>query len=143
MIEEYYGGDFNPYYHTEEDRIAILNMPYFHEMAKLSIGSLASMAVPVVTVSVDEFAQLEALHISNFPNPFSSETTISYTLDKENYLRLSMVNSLGKEVRVLENGIKQSGVHQLQLSVDNLPGGLYFLFTQTPNGIFTHKMLIN
>ena len=38
IIEEYYGGDFNPYYHTEEDRIAILNMPYFHEMAKFSIA---------------------------------------------------------------------------------------------------------
>ncbi len=47
IIEEYWGGDFNPYYHTEEDRISILHMQYFHKMAQLSIGSLASMAAPV------------------------------------------------------------------------------------------------
>ena len=142
LIEEFYGGDFNPYYHTEEDRIAILNMPYFHEMTKLSIGSLASLAVPIVTVSVDKYNQSATLQLSNFPNPFSSETNITYTLDNESYLRISIVNSLGKEIRVLENGVKQSGIHQLHLQVDDLPGGMYFLCAQLPNGLVTHKMLI-
>ncbi len=50
---------------------------------------------------------------------------------------------MSKEVRVLEDGIKQSGAHQLQLQVGNLPGGIYFLFAQTQDGIFTHKMLID
>ena len=118
-------------------------MPFFHEMAKLSLGSLASMAVPIVAVSFDEISQLATIQLSNFPNPFRSETTISYSLDKESYLRISMVNSLGKEVQVLEDGIKRSGAHLMKLYVDNMPGGVYFLITQTPNGIFTHKILIN
>ena len=45
LIEEYYGGDFNPYYHTDEDRIDILDMSYFYEVSKLAIGSLASKAL--------------------------------------------------------------------------------------------------
>ncbi len=143
MIEEYYGGDFNPYYHSEEDRIAILHMPYFHEMAKLSLGSLASMAMPVIISTTDELEQLAAIQLTNYPNPFNSETTVSYSLKKDSYLRISMINSLGKEIRILEDGLKQSGAHQLQLHVENLPGGIYFLLTQTPNGIFTHKMLID
>lgn len=44
LIEGYYGGDFNPYYHTANDRISIFNLDYFHEMAKLSIGSIATLA---------------------------------------------------------------------------------------------------
>jgi len=143
IIEEYFGGDFNPYYHTEEDRIAILNMPYFHEMAKLSLGALASMAVPVIETSIDEVGKFTGILISNYPNPFSRETTISYALQEETYIRLSMRNSIGKEIRILVDGVKQIGEHHLPLQVGNLPGGLYFLCTQTPEGTFTHKMLIN
>ena len=143
IIEEYYGGDFNPYYHTEEDRIAILNMPYFHEMTKLSLGALASMAVPVIGTSIDEVGQFAGIQISNYPNPFSRETTISYALQEDTYIRVSMVNSIGKEIRVLEDGVKQSGEYHLQFQTSNLPEGLYFLCTQTQKGTLTHKMLIN
>lgn len=45
IIEEYYGGDLNPYYHTDQDRIGILNMPYFKEITKLAIGVIASKAL--------------------------------------------------------------------------------------------------
>jgi len=59
MIEEYYGGDFNPYYHSEEDRIAILNMPYFHEMTKLSLGALA--VVPGITTEIEAVTKLTVM----------------------------------------------------------------------------------
>lgn len=143
MIEEYYGGDFNPYYHSENDRIAILNMPYFHEMAKLSIGSLASMAVPSNATAINEVGQLAGFQLTTYPNPFSHETTISYTLEKNSYIRISMVNSLGKEILVLVDGIKQSGENQLQLNAGSLPSGLYFLYTQTSEGTSIHKIMIN
>ena len=145
IIEEYYGGDFNPYYHTEEDRIAILNMPYFHEMAKLALGVLASKAVPYnsITTSMDEEERIAGIRLTNYPNPFNRETTVSYTMKNENFIRISMVNSLGKEVRVIVEGVVQSGNHQFQLQAENLPEGMYFLCTQTLQGTFTHKMMIN
>ena len=143
MIEEYFGGDFNPYYHTEQDRIAILNMPYFHEMAKLSIGALASMAVPSIATSIDAVDQLVGFQLSIYPNPFEHETNISYTLQESSYLRISMMNSLGKEVMVLVDGIKQNGENHLQLHAYDLPSGLYFLYTQTPSATYTYKILIN
>jgi len=143
MIEEYYGGDFNPYYHSENDRIAILNMPYFHEMAKLSIGALASMAAPANTTAIEEVDQLAGFQLTSYPNPFNHETTISYTLEKNGYIRISMVNSLGKEMMVLVDENKQSGDYRLQLHAGSLPSGLYFLYTQTPEGIFTHKIMVN
>lgn len=142
MIEEYFGGDFNPYYHTEQDRIAILNMPYFHEMAKLSIGALASMAAPSIATSIDEVDQLAGFKLSNYPNPFEHETNISYTLQESSYIRISMMNSLGKEIMVLVDGFEQSGENQLQLHAGDLPSGLYFLFTQTQSGTFIHKIMI-
>jgi hypothetical protein len=143
IIEEYHGGDFNPYYHTEQDRIAILNMPYFHEMAKLSIGTIASKALTSIETSIAEIDQFAGFQLSTYPNPFEHETNISYHLQKDSYIRIVMVNSIGKEIMVLVDGNKQSGEYQLQLRAGQLPSGLYFLYTQTPNGVFTHKIMIN
>jgi hypothetical protein len=44
LIEAYFGGDFNPYYHSSEDRISRFNLPYFFNAAKLSIGSFSTLA---------------------------------------------------------------------------------------------------
>jgi Peptidase family M28/Secretion system C-terminal sorting domain len=41
LIENYYGGDFNPYYHTSNDMITHFNMPYYNKCAELSIGTLS------------------------------------------------------------------------------------------------------
>jgi len=143
MIEEYWGGDFNPYYHTEEDRIAILHMPYFHKMAQLSIGAVASMASPVIETSLDSPGQLAGVQISNYPNPFSNNTIVVYTLEEEGQIRISLVNSLGKEIKILENDIKAKGEYRLPIQVRDQPEGLYFLFAQTSKGTVTYKMVIN
>jgi len=145
MIEEYWGGDFNPYYHSEEDRISILHMPYFHKMAQLSIGSLASLASPVpdIGTSISETNLANHVQISNYPNPFNSETSINFMLEEESQMRISLVNSLGMEVRVLMNDIKSQGSHQLKLNMGDQPEGMYFLSVQTLKGTFTHKMLVH
>jgi len=43
LIEAYYGGDLNPYYHGPEDRISKFNLPFFHGMSQLSIGALSTL----------------------------------------------------------------------------------------------------
>jgi len=44
LSEDYSDDDFNPFYHSEQDRISEFNIPYFYEMAKLATGTIASMA---------------------------------------------------------------------------------------------------
>ncbi|MBK9097730.1 MAG: M28 family peptidase [bacterium] len=43
LIEAYYGGDLNPYYHSIDDRIDKFNLSYFHNLSKLSIGTISSL----------------------------------------------------------------------------------------------------
>jgi hypothetical protein len=43
LIEAYYGGDLNPYYHSIDDRIDKFNLPYFHNLSKLSIGTISTL----------------------------------------------------------------------------------------------------
>lgn len=44
-IEDYYpsGHDFNPYYHTDEDRLEHLDLDFFTEFAKAAVGTVAHL----------------------------------------------------------------------------------------------------
>ena len=53
LIEEYYGGDFNAYYHTTNDLITHFNQPYYLKMSRASIGTIATLAIVTGTVPVE------------------------------------------------------------------------------------------
>ncbi len=143
LIEAYYGGDFNPYYHSVQDRISICNIPYFEKMAKLGIGSLASLSMPDFTISVEEyFANAQDLQLYNFPNPFSNSTTISYSLQEDTQVNITIMNSLGQQVAELENSYQQKGIHEINFNRDHLKQGIYFVMAITPSRTTTSKIVI-
>jgi hypothetical protein len=51
-VEEYYGEDWNTYYHTVDDRLYQFNLEYFHSASKAVIGTLATLACTEVDVSL-------------------------------------------------------------------------------------------
>ena len=61
----------------------------------------------------------------NHPNPFSSSTTISYSLAAPSEVRLTVVDVLGREVKVLDSGRKQAGRHRIAFGATGLPSGVY------------------
>jgi hypothetical protein len=56
LIEEYYGGDFNAYYHTTSDKILYFNQPYYHKMSRLTLGTVATLAELTDIVPVELLA---------------------------------------------------------------------------------------
>jgi len=69
LIEEYYGGDFNPYYHSTNDKLINFNQPYYHKMSRLSVGTLATLAeitdiVPVELISFTASANNSHVELS-------------------------------------------------------------------------------
>jgi hypothetical protein len=143
LIEGYLSGDFNPYYHSVNDRISIFNLPYFEKMAKLGIGSLAGLAMPDVSISVEEyFSNVQDLQLYNYPNPFNNATTISYRLQTDTYVSITVVNSLGQRVVELENSFKKKGIYEADFYRENLTKGIYFIMANTATGNTTSKMVI-
>ncbi len=143
MIEEYFGGNFNPYYHTENDRIDICNLDYFHAMSQLAIGTLTSLASPIGfgTGVNEQFASSELI-LGNYPNPFSGQTTVTYELTQSSDLNLQLVNSQGAVVKNIVSGFESAGRHRYELSAADLPKGIYFLVGTTGNASQTTKMVI-
>jgi len=145
LIEGYSSGDFNPYYHSVEDRISILNLPYFHKMAKLSIGSLASLSVPIpeITTSVEDlYTASGVIQLYNYPNPFSNNTTISYYLQNDTYVNLIVMNNLGQQVAILTDSYQNEGIHEIDFSRNDLNSGMYFIAVRTLSGSSISKIII-
>jgi hypothetical protein len=75
VIEEYYGGDFNQYYHSPNDRIGKFNIPYFHEMAKLGVMTIADIAQSCNTSSLNYDNEIDILSV--FPNPVKENLSVT------------------------------------------------------------------
>ncbi len=142
VIEEYYGGDFNPHYHTELDRIDILNMDYFFETSKLCIGSLASMCVPILNTSTVEMPETEDGKIEIYPNPASSSSRINFYLEKSQYTEVTLLNNMGQTISTLHQGEMKDIIHQIELPLEALSQGLYFIKLETANFSKTEKLMV-
>ena len=78
----------------------------------------------------------------NFPNPFNPETTIRFTIPKNDHVRLKIYNSLGQLVEVLADRTMNAGVHSVRFSGAELSSGVYFYTLTTEDGILSKKMLL-
>jgi hypothetical protein len=78
----------------------------------------------------------------NIPNPFQTETAISYSLLKPGNVRISVVDLYGREVNVLENSYKEKGNHTVNFNAAGFKPGIY-LYKLSCDGFSTvRKMLL-
>lgn len=61
----------------------------------------------------------------NYPNPFNPTTVIKYQLPKDSYVTLKLYDILGREVKVLADGMKVAGYHEVSLDASQLSSGVY------------------
>ncbi len=77
--------------------------------------------------AVDENALIPpAVNIENYPNPFNTETTISYQLQKSGKVSLSIYNVKGKLMETLVNEYQTHGSYSLTCYTSGFPSGVYF-----------------
>ncbi|MES2774408.1 MAG: MopE-related protein [Bacteroidota bacterium] len=67
----------------------------------------------------------------NFPNPFSSVTTIRYTLVADGPVSLLVYNEWGQKLALLANGRQLAGTHQVTFNAAKLGAGIYRYSLQT------------
>lgn len=83
----------------------------------------------------------------NYPNPFNPTTKIMYYIPKRTKISLSIYDPLGREIRLLDYGLKNSGYHTLTWdSKDNygkkVSAGIYLYQLQTEGYIKNNKMVL-
>jgi hypothetical protein len=77
-------------------------------------------------VAVD-FTPAEYYLQQNYPNPFNPTTTINFSIPKEDFVNVTIFNSLGEKTITLVNGVMTSGSHTLTFDAHGLASGMYIL----------------
>jgi hypothetical protein len=81
--------------------------------------------------------------MQNYPNPFNPNTKITYTLQSNGKVRLSVYDLLGREVAILVNNErKTAGKYEVIFNALNLSSGIYFYKLQTRSYVETKKMVL-
>jgi photosystem II stability/assembly factor-like uncharacterized protein len=78
----------------------------------------------------------------NYPNPFSSNTKISFQIKTPQQVKLSVFDPLGHKVAVLVNEYKPEGKYSIDFNATNLPSGIYYYRMQTGSFSETKKMIL-
>ncbi|MBI5539496.1 MAG: T9SS type A sorting domain-containing protein [Bacteroidia bacterium] len=82
-------------------------------------------------------------YFNSYPNPFKSESIISFSLLKSENVYISLINTLGETVKViLPHQNMSQGNHQVQLSSEGLSSGIYFCKLKTSSENKTVKIVI-
>ena len=61
----------------------------------------------------------------NYPNPFNPSTAISFQLSAISFVNLAVYDVLGREIAILENGVRQAGMHTVRWDASGIPSGVY------------------
>lgn len=76
----------------------------------------------------------------NFPNPFSNQTTIEFSCERE-HIKLTVFDARGQTINTLVNKTLEAGTHQIQFDGSDLPPGNYYYHLQA-NGIQRTKLMV-
>jgi len=78
----------------------------------------------------------------NYPNPFNPNTTIEYSVPERTDVKLTVVNLVGEEVKVLVSQTMDAGNYKVEFNASNLPSGIYFYRLQSGDFIASRKMIL-
>ncbi|MDP8203789.1 MAG: T9SS type A sorting domain-containing protein [Candidatus Tenebribacter mawsonii] len=114
-------------------------------------GEFTQLAIPMfetVDVEENEIIQLaNILNLTNYPNPFNPSTTISFSVQNNSNVELSIFNIKGQKVTTLINEEMQKGKHSiiwsgLDSNNKSVSSGIYFYKIKASDQELVKRMLL-
>lgn len=99
-------------------------------------NNLAIPSADVVTADSDLEIQVHA-----FPNPATSQLTITYELPEAQTIQLNLIDGTGKRLQTIVNSKQDAGFYRQEVNVSGLPSGLYFYQLVTEGKVQTGKVV--
>jgi alpha-amylase len=81
--------------------------------------------------------------VKNYPDPFSTVTTVSFTLPEKSLTNVQLYNLQGQLVRQILNKELAAGKHRVDLQTPDLAPGIYMLKLTTGKETKLHRMLLS
>ncbi len=102
--------------------------------------------IETTAVTVEDERPAQVLLSANYPNPFTSGTTLTYTLDQSQPVQLRIYTVLGELVHLLVDEVQAAGAHTVYWSGAGAEGtpvssGLYLYELKAGPTVLTKKMM--
>lgn len=102
------------------------------------VGNMSAVNINPIGSEVPERFALS----QNYPNPFNPSTKIKFDIAKATNVKLTVYNSLGQVVRVLQDGQMTPGSYEAEFNSGVLSSGMYFYRIETDFYTDTKKMML-
>lgn len=89
----------------------------------------------------NDFGESYMILHQNSPNPFESETLITYFLSTAGHVRIDIRNQKGELVEVLVNQSMEAGEHKLQWNASNVTSGIYLCTLSRDGKVIARKLI--
>ncbi|MEM5810126.1 MAG: VWA domain-containing protein [Candidatus Aenigmatarchaeota archaeon] len=90
------------------------------------VKRLFKVSGTIVNVEKDNLIPKEFALYQNYPNPFNPETIIEFDIPKRTFVKLTIYDILGREIKTLVNEEINPGKYTVKFNASNLPSGIYF-----------------
>jgi len=90
-------------------------------------------------VGIGEYHQNQRL-INTYPNPLTTSTTLSYTLDKPENVHFTIYNVQGRIVFMMQEN-QAKGLQRMEWNAEGLPAGMYYFRMQAGDKVGGGKMV--
>jgi hypothetical protein len=91
--------------------------------------------VEVTLPRIDEIFQ-------NYPNPFNAYTTFEIRISSNSWIKMSIYDMIGREVKVILNEFRPAGYHYIKANFQDLSSGVYFCRFQK-NGYVVKNIVLS
>ena len=78
----------------------------------------------------------------NYPNPFQSQTTIPYRMERQGHVTLEVFDLLGRRVAQIREGFESAGSHTATVSMDRQAPGTYFYKLSVDGQVTWRKLVV-
>ncbi len=133
-----YGTTTSPNNYTYIDKL-LTSGKYFYRLKQIDFGGKYEYS-QIVEVNWSPFTTYKLEQ--NYPNPFNPTTTIGFGIPEKGNVRLSVLNILGEEIKVLLNVEKEAGYHSIDFDASSIPSGVYFYQLRAGSFAETRKMVL-
>lgn len=124
-----------------------LNNAFELQPGEYRVYTTVELETPDLTVSTDDVDKDAGILMSAYPNPMSDQTQVSYMLDRTQEVQIRVVDLQGRQVAVLDRGLRSAGNHMLRWNANDnygakVPNGLYIIQLIAEDNVGTVKVML-
>ncbi len=142
LVIEDFDNDGNPHYHTPTDLLQYLTQSMWSDLTKLSIGTVATLAIPynnnlALVERAAPTAQLFA-----FPVPSEGDARVWVESRTAGRARLELVDAMGRTIYLLHEGPLAQGKQAFDVPLGDLAPGSYRAVLTSSDGTKSSVALV-